>query len=183
MVQVDAPDAPALPLGALAVIPVFTLSLLYLQPVTTSTIRGYATPAQVYALSFPATGAFVSIFGFLAFSQHPTFSDPLIGILLFIGKTHTRTLLFFLSVVAGLNPGNTSQDVTRSDGSSGRLLRFYLKTILANPESRKIFYFLILNMWFMLVQMLYGVWTNSLGLISDGEWLESLFSPILTVTV
>jgi solute carrier family 30 (zinc transporter), member 5/7 len=44
-----------------------------------------------------------------------------------------------------------------------------MKTILANPESRKIFYFLVLNMAYMLVQMLYGVWTNSLGLISDGE--------------
>jgi Co/Zn/Cd efflux system component len=55
------------------------------------------------------------------------------------------------------------------EGTNGRLLRTYLKKILANPESRRIFYFLILNLWFMLVQMLYGVWTNSLGLISDGE--------------
>jgi zinc transporter 5/7 len=43
-----------------------------------------------------------------------------------------------------------------------------LKMILGNPESRKIFYFLMLNLCYMLVQMLYGVWTNSLGLISDG---------------
>lgn len=42
-----------------------------------------------------------------------------------------------------------------------------MKTILANPESRKIFYFLMLNMSYMGIQMLYGVWTNSLGLISD----------------
>lgn len=52
---------------------------------------------------------------------------------------------------------------------TSRLIRSYLKTILSNPESRKIFYFLMLNMSYMLVQMLYGVWTNSLGLISDGE--------------
>lgn len=52
---------------------------------------------------------------------------------------------------------------------AARLIRSYLKTIVANPESRKIFYFLLLNMCYMLVQMLYGVWTNSLGLISDGE--------------
>jgi hypothetical protein len=44
-----------------------------------------------------------------------------------------------------------------------------MKTILANPESRKIFYFLVLNLVYMFVQMLYGVWTNSLGLISDGD--------------
>ncbi|TFY83307.1 hypothetical protein EWM64_g705 [Hericium alpestre] len=36
-----------------------------------------------------------------------------------------------------------------------------------NSESRRIFYFLVLNLAFMLVQMLYGIWTNSLGLISD----------------
>ena len=29
----------------------------------------------------------------------------------------------------------------------------------------------MLNMCYMLVQMLYGVWTNSLGLISDGKYL------------
>lgn len=29
----------------------------------------------------------------------------------------------------------------------------------------------------MLVQMLYGVWTNSLGLISDGAWELSLSPP------
>jgi solute carrier family 30 (zinc transporter), member 5/7 len=52
---------------------------------------------------------------------------------------------------------------------TSRLIRTYMKTILSNPESRKIFYFLMLNMAYMLVQMLYGVWTNSLGLISDGE--------------
>ena len=58
--------------------------------------------------------------------------------------------------------------------STTRLMRAYLKDILSNPESRKIFYFLMLNMCYMLVQMLYGVWTNSLGLISDG----ALPSPI-----
>jgi len=56
---------------------------------------------------------------------------------------------------------------------TSRLVRSYLKTILSNPESRKIFYFLMLNMCYMLVQMLYGVWTNSLGLISDGGFAEA----------
>ena len=67
-----------------------------------------------------------------------------------------------------LDPKNTQAKASLTKDSTGNILRSYLKTILANPESRKIFYFLILNMWFMVVQMLYGVWTNSLGLISDG---------------
>ena len=58
---------------------------------------------------------------------------------------------------------------------TARLVKSYLKTILSNPESRKIFYFLMLNLCYMLIQMLYGVWTNSLGLISDG-WI---YSPAL----
>jgi zinc transporter 5/7 len=54
--------------------------------------------------------------------------------------------------------------------STSRLMKVYLKSILSNHESRKIFYFLMLNLAYMLVQLLYGVWTNSLGLISDGMY-------------
>jgi zinc transporter 5/7 len=47
--------------------------------------------------------------------------------------------------------------------------RPHLQTILNTPASSRIFYFLILNLGYMGVQMGYGVATNSLGLISDGE--------------
>jgi zinc transporter 5/7 len=39
--------------------------------------------------------------------------------------------------------------------------------VLDNPESRGIFYFLVTNLGFMFVELAYGIWTNSLGLISD----------------
>ncbi len=48
-------------------------------------------------------------------------------------------------------------------------LKSFFDTIMSNPESRKISYFLALNLSFMGVQILYGIWTNSLGLISDGK--------------
>ncbi|KAK3811245.1 MAG: cation efflux protein [Benniella sp.] len=53
--------------------------------------------------------------------------------------------------------------------SSGGIgdLGLYIKAILADQDSKQIFYFLLLNLSFMFVQMMYGVWTNSLGLISD----------------
>ncbi|KAG0329864.1 putative zinc transporter msc2 [Dissophora globulifera] len=53
--------------------------------------------------------------------------------------------------------------------SSGGMsdIGLYIKAILADQDSKQIFYFLLLNLSFMFVQMLYGVWTNSLGLISD----------------
>ncbi len=51
--------------------------------------------------------------------------------------------------------------------SAATATRRTVKVILANPDSRKIFQFLMLNLAFMGVQLLWGVWTNSLGLISD----------------
>ncbi len=43
----------------------------------------------------------------------------------------------------------------------------FLRSILLNPQTRKIFFFLLLNLTFTVVEALYGVWTNSLGLTSD----------------
>lgn len=78
----------------------------------------------------------------------------------------------------GVYPRTTDASVPSPYASSTRVIKAYLKSILSNPESRKIFYFLMLNMCYMLVQMLYGVWTNSLGLISDGEF-EIVIPPLL----
>ncbi|XP_028416466.1 zinc transporter 5-like [Dendronephthya gigantea] len=46
--------------------------------------------------------------------------------------------------------------------------RVFLKQVLAKTESRQIFYFLCLNLTFTFVELFYGAWNNSLGLISDG---------------
>ncbi|KAJ3381318.1 hypothetical protein HDU92_005469, partial [Lobulomyces angularis] len=43
----------------------------------------------------------------------------------------------------------------------------FVKKIINNPATRKVFYFLLLNLTFTLVEALYGIWTNSLGLTSD----------------
>ena len=58
------------------------------------------------------------------------------------------------------------------DASSTSLIGFLkhsLSIILDNQDSKQIFYFLLLNLSYMFVQLAYGVWTNSLGLISDGK--------------
>ncbi|KAG7251238.1 hypothetical protein CRUP_027552, partial [Coryphaenoides rupestris] len=49
-----------------------------------------------------------------------------------------------------------------------RFIQESLKQILEEYDSRQIFYFLCLNLAFTFVELFYGVWTNSLGLISDG---------------
>lgn len=57
--------------------------------------------------------------------------------------------------------------------SSGRLSRLretvagWLRLILSDKTSRNILLFLILNFSFAFVELFYGIWTNSLGLISD----------------
>ena len=109
--------------------------------------------------------------------------DPLFALLLYIGEIlHMDVCSDVHAEISSLalDPKNTEEKASLTKDSTGNILRTYLKTILANPESRKIFYFLILNMWFMVVQMLYGVWTNSLGLISDGTYYS--FPPLWLLT-
>ena len=76
--------------------------------------------------------------------------------------------LGWLTVLIGSQPDSNLTLGGPPRTPASRLAKAYIKTILANPESRKIFYFLMLNLAYMLVQMLYGVWNNSLGLIYDG---------------
>ncbi len=41
------------------------------------------------------------------------------------------------------------------------------RAILSEPATRNLFFFLLINLSFAFVELLYGMWTNSLGLISD----------------
>nr|XP_006627080.1 PREDICTED: zinc transporter 5 [Lepisosteus oculatus]XP_015193755.1 PREDICTED: zinc transporter 5 [Lepisosteus oculatus] len=61
--------------------------------------------------------------------------------------------------------GDTLQHTSHS---LPRFIKDSLKQILEEYDSRQIFYFLCLNLAFTFVELFYGVWTNSLGLISDG---------------
>ncbi|KAH9513268.1 hypothetical protein Btru_034511 [Bulinus truncatus] len=74
----------------------------------------------------------------------------------------------------GYNPAGlplysiSSEALQKTSHSILNLLKNGLKQILDDGDSRKIFYFLCVNLGFTFVELLYGVWTNSLGLISDG---------------
>uniref|UniRef100_A0A8C6Z4X7 Zinc transporter n=1 Tax=Nothoprocta perdicaria TaxID=30464 RepID=A0A8C6Z4X7_NOTPE len=48
-----------------------------------------------------------------------------------------------------------------------RKLSGWVRSILADKTSRNLFFFLCLNLSFAFVELLYGIWSNSLGLISD----------------
>lgn len=56
----------------------------------------------------------------------------------------------------------------RTSHSIATVMKNGLRQILEESDSRKIFYFLCINLMFTFVELIYGVWTNSLGLISDG---------------
>ena len=43
----------------------------------------------------------------------------------------------------------------------------WIRLIWSDPNSRNLLGFLFLNLTFAFVELFYGVWTNSLGLISD----------------
>ncbi|KAK7031345.1 J domain-containing protein [Favolaschia claudopus] len=150
-VLLDFNPTPIPPLGWLAALPFLAFSLLFLSPTTSRSLSHLTFTPQHFMLSYPSTFVFAGVLGSLAFSHFPTWTDAAVAVLLFFGMQPEKHDAFAA-------PPRTS---------TSRLIRSYLKTILSNPESRKIFYFLVLNMAYMLIQMLYGVWTNSLGLISD----------------
>lgn len=57
--------------------------------------------------------------------------------------------------------------IQKTSSSVALVIKNSLKQILKESDSRKIFYFLCVNLIFTFVEMLYGIWTNSLGLLSD----------------
>ncbi|KAF8557746.1 cation efflux protein [Imleria badia] len=147
----DSPPSPVVPLLSLAVLPLLTFNAVFLTPDTKTNQYNSQQAVQVFMLSYPLAFLVAIALGHLGFSQHPHWIDLVLGAMLYYAKY-------------------PSEDQTPSFSPRtpiSKLVRFYLNSILSDNESRKIFYFLALNLCYMLVQMLYGVWTNSLGLISD----------------
>jgi zinc transporter 5/7 len=68
---------------------------------------------------------------------------------------------------APLLPTGSSSALSFGSPSFSRGAKLVLKTIWDSADSRKIFLFLMVNLSFMFVELVYGFWTNSLGLISD----------------
>ncbi|KAL9713715.1 putative zinc transporter msc2 [Leucoagaricus gongylophorus] len=145
------PLTPTLPLASLAMIPMIAYMFLFRAPIAARSLNHRMNSPGHFALSFPTVIVASLILGPLAFNQFPRWSDLLVAGLLYVG----------------MFPESLDTLTSRPRTPTSKLIKLYMKTILSNPESRKIFYFLCLNLCYMLVQMLYGVWTNSLGLISD----------------
>jgi zinc transporter 5/7 len=61
--------------------------------------------------------------------------------------------------------GQTNKRTSKSKVMNGIVM--YLQFIMANKDSRYLFFFLLANLAFMVVELIYGLISNSLGLISD----------------
>ncbi|KAI0691229.1 cation efflux family-domain-containing protein [Cytidiella melzeri] len=132
------------------IVPLVAYSLLHNSPLLARHLTASPTNREI-TISYIAMTASAVVLGFFVLSKGPRVSDIIVAGLMCYGMTSRKNPTAMQSPYA----------------STSRVARAYLKSILENPESRKIFYFLVLNMCYMLVQMLYGIWTNSLGLISD----------------
>ncbi|KAG8848058.1 putative zinc transporter msc2, partial [Serendipita sp. 405] len=148
------PPYPYVPLLALTPLPLLAFVLLFYYPHIITSGLAYS-PRSVFQLAYIPTAVMTCILSPL-FSRQIAISDAPLAILLFYAQRPS----------SNLGPGGTRMQKSASEPFL-RLLQGYINTILSNPESRKIFYFLIVNLAYMFVQLLYGVWTNSLGLISD----------------
>lgn len=168
--QLHSPITPVLPLASLGIIPMIAYMLLFRAPIAARSLHHQMNSPGHFALSFPTVLMASLILGPLAFNQFPRWSDLLVAGLLYVGglPAFYSALQFLFLCIPGMFPESLDALTSRPRTPTSKLVKLYMKTILSNPESRKIFYFLCLNLCYMLVQMLYGVWTNSLGLISDG---------------
>ena len=88
--QLENVETPSMPLSSLVVIPLLAASLTYFSPTTNNAMKAVSAPSHIHVLSFSTLSMFGVLFGFLAFVEHPTWMDPLSGLLLFIGMFHPR---------------------------------------------------------------------------------------------
>ncbi|CDU24367.1 related to zinc transporter [Sporisorium scitamineum] len=158
-----------------------SFGLLILEPLVSTSIEPHASTRDRVAHGWPIAVLASFAIGFVGFGFKPLWSQMAVALL--VGQA-LRTILKsspdhvssrFASGKADVAHANATgsqdvsavQDLLDSLRSGVAATRRTIRIILANPDSRKIFQFLMLNLAFMGVQLLWGVWTNSLGLISD----------------
>ncbi|GAA6063604.1 hypothetical protein JCM10212_006221 [Sporobolomyces blumeae] len=148
------------------------LSTLVIDPLLARALLTHFPLTRLVGSGWPLATLSTAFVGYVGFGHGVNWSEGVIAFVAWNGVSHITTTDPRSASVA------ISSTVTTGSSSSprpflARLSTFYrhfrstIKTILASPESRRIYFFLCLNLAFMFVQMTYGIWTNSLGLISD----------------
>ncbi|GAA5858967.1 hypothetical protein JCM1840_006638 [Sporobolomyces johnsonii] len=147
------------------------LTFVVVDPLLARALLAHFPPVKLVRSGWPLAMLSSAFVGYVGFGHGVSWGEGIVAVLAWNGISH----------ISSTDPRSSSVAVSSSvaTGSStpapfvARLSTFYrhfratIKTILASPESRRIYYFLCLNLAYMFVQMAYGIWTNSLGLISD----------------
>ncbi|PKI84680.1 Putative zinc transporter msc2 [Malassezia vespertilionis] len=172
-------------LSHLAAYLVLALGLLVCDSLVTLTLESYVTLYAHMMHAWPMAIVGVIMIGFGVFAIHVAVVQVIAALCVWFAlRTVLRHSPLYLtswykshahSMTLEEQRRAVSMDTTESSYTealhlSYRImvqLRGMVRTIVANSDSRRIFMFLCLNLGFMGVQMVWGVWTNSLGLISD----------------
>ncbi|KAJ9475806.1 putative zinc transporter MSC2 [Pseudozyma hubeiensis] len=186
LIPSSSPTAGSASLSHLPAYLAISFGFLILEPLIATSIESHASTKDRVAHGWPIAILASFAIGFVGFGFKPLWSQ--LAVALLVGQA-LRTILknspdhissrFTSSpsskadtshesaAVATSSDVSAIQELVDSFKSGVAATRRTIKIIMATPDSRKIFQFLLLNLAFMGVQLLWGVWTNSLGLISD----------------
>ncbi|TKY87586.1 hypothetical protein EX895_003600 [Sporisorium graminicola] len=159
-----------------------SFGFLILEPLVSTSIEPHASTRDRVAHGWPIAVLASFAIGFVGFGFKPLWSQ--LAVALLVGQAlrtilksspdHVSSRFASSPSKADAPPHAVStsdvsavQELVDSFRSGVAATKRTVKIIMANADSRKIFQFLLLNLAFMGVQLLWGVWTNSLGLISD----------------
>ncbi|GAA5933600.1 cation diffusion facilitator family transporter [Sporobolomyces koalae] len=148
------------------------LSLVVIDPLLARALLSHFPSARLVGSGWPLTILSTAFVGYVGFGHGVSWGEGAVAIIAWNGISHitaTDPRSNSVTVSSGLATGSSSstQPFLARISNFYRHFRATIKSILASAESRRIYYFLCLNLAFMFVQMAYGIWTNSLGLISD----------------
>ncbi|GAA5874662.1 hypothetical protein JCM3774_004776 [Rhodotorula dairenensis] len=176
--KVFAPAAPAIatdnaisPFFAFLVSVLTGAVTLVADPLLTRSLLSRFSPTKLFRPGWPIAACSAGLVGLIGFHQQ---LGPVELALAVVGWQVTSHIIATDPRSPAVSSGSVTTGSSAPDAtflaqceSVYRHTRATIKIILASPESRRIYFFLCLNLAFMFVQMAYGVWTNSLGLISD----------------
>ncbi|BGP41590.1 Putative zinc transporter msc2 [Rhodotorula kratochvilovae] len=160
--------------SALEIFGVLLLAATFIigDPLLVRSLLAHFPPVKLLSSGWPIA-AFASAFiGYVGFGRGISLGEAAVGVIGWNAIAHIASTDPRATVVpasSGVSTGSSSPNkpLLARVSTFYRHLRATIKTILASPESRRIYFFLCLNLAYMFVQMAYGIWTNSLGLISD----------------
>ncbi|GAA5998586.1 cation diffusion facilitator family transporter [Rhodotorula paludigena] len=160
--------------SALALLGIGLLGVTFIcvDPLLTRSLLTHFPPPKLLTTGWPISAFATAFVGYVGFDRGIGWGEAAVAVIGWKAISHiasTDPRAVMASAAGGVSTGSSApnQSFPARFATFYRHFRATIKTILASPESRRIYFFLCLNLGFMFIQMAYGIWTNSLGLISD----------------